>query len=81
MGARLSEDEVQRALDFCVHLFSPTTPEQHESVRRRLVAAVGVDDAEHQGELEEEAVFVPEQGPRAAVDDNNEGRQIGRAHV
>ncbi|KAI8992929.1 FAD/NAD-P-binding domain-containing protein [Trametes punicea] len=36
MGARLSEDEVQRALDFCVHLFDPTTPEQHESVRRKL---------------------------------------------
>ncbi|KAI0674899.1 FAD/NAD-P-binding domain-containing protein [Trametes maxima] len=36
MGARLSENEVQRALDFCVHLFDPTTPEQHESVRRKL---------------------------------------------
>jgi len=36
MGARLSEDELQRALDFCVHLFSPTTPEQHELVRKRL---------------------------------------------
>ena len=37
MGARLSEDEIQRALDFCVHLFDPTTPEQHEFVRRRLL--------------------------------------------
>ncbi len=37
MGARLSEDEVQRALDFCVNLFSPTTPEQHESVRSKLL--------------------------------------------
>ncbi|KAI0332267.1 FAD/NAD-P-binding domain-containing protein [Cubamyces sp. BRFM 1775] len=36
MGARLSEDEVQRALDFCVHLFDPTTPEQLENVRRKL---------------------------------------------
>ncbi|TBU24654.1 FAD/NAD(P)-binding domain-containing protein [Dichomitus squalens] len=36
MGTRLSEDEVQRALDFCVHLFDPTTPEQHESVRQKL---------------------------------------------
>lgn len=36
MGKRLSEDEVQRALDFCVNLFNPTTPEQHESVRRKL---------------------------------------------
>ncbi|KAI0779599.1 FAD/NAD-P-binding domain-containing protein [Fomes fomentarius] len=41
MGARLSEDEVQRALDFCVHLFDPTTPEQHESVRRKLEIATG----------------------------------------
>lgn len=36
MGKRLSEDEVQRALDFCVHLFNPTTPEQHEATRRHL---------------------------------------------
>lgn len=42
MGARLSEDEVQRALDFCVHLFDPTTPEQHESVRRKLEIATGI---------------------------------------
>ncbi|KAI0633487.1 hypothetical protein C8Q77DRAFT_791625 [Trametes polyzona] len=42
MGARLSEDEVQRALDFCVHLFDPTTPEQHESVRRKLEQASGL---------------------------------------
>ena len=39
MGTRLSEDEVQRALDFCVHLFDPTTPEQHEAVRRKLEIA------------------------------------------
>ncbi|OSD04122.1 FAD/NAD(P)-binding domain-containing protein [Trametes coccinea BRFM310] len=42
MGARLSEDEVQRALDFCVHLFDPTTPEQHETVRRKLEVACGL---------------------------------------
>lgn len=36
MGAKLSEDEVQRALDFCVNLFSPTTPEQHAAVRDKL---------------------------------------------
>ncbi|KAH9485155.1 Flavin-dependent halogenase armH1 [Psilocybe cubensis] len=30
MGARLSETELQRSLDFCVNLFNPTTPEQHE---------------------------------------------------
>ncbi|KAH9832102.1 uncharacterized protein C8Q71DRAFT_861384 [Rhodofomes roseus] len=32
----LSEDELQQALDFCMHLVDPTTPEQHESVRRTL---------------------------------------------
>lgn len=30
MGARLSESELQKSLDFCVNLFNPTTPEQHE---------------------------------------------------
>ena len=30
MGARLSETELQKSLDFCVNLFNPTTPEQHE---------------------------------------------------
>ncbi|CDO75697.1 hypothetical protein BN946_scf184585.g10 [Trametes cinnabarina] len=42
MGARLSEDEVQRALDFCVHLFDPTTPAQHDAVRRKLEVASGL---------------------------------------
>lgn len=36
MGARLEEDELQHALDFCVHLFDPTTPEQHAHVRAAL---------------------------------------------
>ena len=34
MGARLSETELQKSLDFCVNLFSPTTPEQHECLSR-----------------------------------------------
>ncbi|KAJ8488641.1 hypothetical protein ONZ51_g3445 [Trametes cubensis] len=45
MGARLSEDEVQKALDFCVHLFDPTTPEQVENVRRKLEQASEVAKA------------------------------------
>jgi flavine halogenase len=32
MGTRLSENELQKSLDFCVNLFSPTSPEQHERV-------------------------------------------------
>lgn len=30
MGARLSENELQKSLDFCVKLFDPTTPEDHQ---------------------------------------------------
>ncbi|KAF9268722.1 FAD/NAD(P)-binding domain-containing protein [Marasmius fiardii PR-910] len=30
MGSRLSESELQKSLDFCVNLFNPTTPEQHQ---------------------------------------------------
>ncbi|KAI0698239.1 hypothetical protein BC835DRAFT_1335198 [Cytidiella melzeri] len=44
MGKKLSEDEVQLALDFCVNLFSPTTPEQHEAVRRRITESHWVPD-------------------------------------
>jgi flavine halogenase len=47
MGKKLSEDEVQRALDFCVNLFSPTTPEQHENVRRKILESQWVPD-EHE---------------------------------
>ena len=32
MGAHLSEDELQKSLDFCMSLFNPTTPEQHEKI-------------------------------------------------
>lgn len=34
VGARLSETELQKSLDFCVNLFNPTTPEQHENLHR-----------------------------------------------
>ncbi|CAK5265597.1 unnamed protein product [Mycena citricolor] len=32
MGKQLSETELQRSLDFCLNIFNPTTPEQHEHV-------------------------------------------------
>ena len=44
MGKTLSEDEVQRALDFCVNIFSPTTPEQHEIVKRKILESQWVPD-------------------------------------
>ncbi|KAF8639517.1 hypothetical protein AX17_001422 [Amanita inopinata Kibby_2008] len=34
MGTRLSESELQKSLDFCVNLFNPTSPEQHERLSR-----------------------------------------------
>ncbi|TRM69173.1 hypothetical protein BD626DRAFT_473188 [Schizophyllum amplum] len=34
VGIRLSEDELQQSLDFCAHLFNPTTPEQHAALAR-----------------------------------------------
>ncbi|KAF5386114.1 hypothetical protein D9615_002277 [Tricholomella constricta] len=34
MGKRLSETELQKSLDFCVNLFNPTSPEQHERLSR-----------------------------------------------
>ncbi|KAF9010477.1 FAD binding domain-containing protein, partial [Cyathus striatus] len=34
MGTRLSEWELQKSLDFCVNLFNPTSPEQHERLLR-----------------------------------------------
>jgi flavine halogenase len=34
MGARLSETELQNSLNFCVNLFNPTSPEQHERVAK-----------------------------------------------
>ncbi|RDB25192.1 Sulochrin halogenase [Hypsizygus marmoreus] len=35
MGARLSETELQKSLDFCVNLFNPTSPEDHDRLSRR----------------------------------------------
>ncbi|KAE9409345.1 putative halogenase [Gymnopus androsaceus JB14] len=42
MGSRLSESELQRSLDFCVNLFNPTSPEEHQESSRR---AHGCDEA------------------------------------
>ncbi|KAJ7244197.1 hypothetical protein B0H12DRAFT_814044 [Mycena haematopus] len=36
MGKLLSETELQKSLDFCVNLFNPTTPEQHDRVARKV---------------------------------------------
>jgi len=36
MGRRLSEDELQQALDFCGKAFNPTSPDDHHAVERFL---------------------------------------------
>jgi len=36
MGRRLSEDELQQALDFCGKTFNPTSPDDHHAVERFL---------------------------------------------
>ena len=36
MGHRLSEDEVQQALDFCGKLFAPTSPDEHRAAEGAL---------------------------------------------
>lgn len=36
MGRRLSEDELQQALDFCGKLFAPTSPEEHRAAEKLL---------------------------------------------
>ncbi|KAF9476349.1 FAD binding domain-containing protein [Pholiota conissans] len=71
MGARLSETELQKSLDFCVNLFNPTTPEQHEHLSRSNsiakefldVAAPVVDPS-----MFEETLFVS----RTAREDSSE---------
>jgi hypothetical protein len=64
MGARLSETELQKSLDFCVNLFNPTTPEQHNRLHRRVdmkelldVASPLVDPAIFEGTLNVENSF------------------------
>ena len=36
MGRRLSEDELQQALDFCGKLFAPTSPDEHRAAETLL---------------------------------------------
>lgn len=50
MGHRISEDELQRALDFCGKIFSPTTPEEHQAAKT-LLDACEHDDGDSSGEL------------------------------
>jgi len=45
VGKALTEDELQKTMDFCSHLFAPTDPEMHSSVKARLDPSLTSPDA------------------------------------
>lgn len=55
MGTRLSETELQKSLDFCVNLFNPTSPEEHEQLLRS--GGIGKELLDVTGPLVNPAMF------------------------
>ncbi|KAG1762096.1 putative halogenase [Suillus occidentalis] len=45
VGKALTEDELQKTMDFCRHLFAPTNPEMHSAVKARLDPSLTSPDA------------------------------------
>ncbi|KAG2342279.1 FAD/NAD(P)-binding domain-containing protein [Suillus weaverae] len=45
VGKALTEDELQKTMDFCRHLFAPTDPEMHSAVKARLDPTLTSPDA------------------------------------
>ncbi|KZV76790.1 FAD/NAD(P)-binding domain-containing protein [Peniophora sp. CONT] len=45
LGPCATEEEIQRALDFCTDLFTPTSPSEHAAVRTRIAAMSVADSA------------------------------------
>ncbi|KAG2136715.1 putative halogenase [Suillus clintonianus] len=45
VGKTLTEDELQKTMDFCRHIFAPTDPEMHSAVKARLDPALTSPDA------------------------------------
>ncbi|KAG1886509.1 putative halogenase [Suillus subluteus] len=45
VGKALTEDELQKTMDFCRHLFAPTDPEMHSAVKARLDPSLTSPDA------------------------------------
>ncbi|KAG2104374.1 putative halogenase [Suillus discolor] len=45
VGKALTEDELQKTMDFCGHLFAPTDPEMHSAVKARLDPSLTSPDA------------------------------------
>ncbi|KAG1850803.1 putative halogenase [Suillus subalutaceus] len=67
VGKALTEDELQKTMDFCRHLFAPTDPEMHSAVKARLDPSLTSPDAPVMtesdidrllGDADEEAKFV-----------------------
>jgi hypothetical protein len=76
MGTRLSETELQKSLDFCVNLFNPTSPEQHERLHRS--GGIGKELLDVSGPLVNPAMFedslhVGTRGASGATDDSKIG--------
>ncbi|KAG1901077.1 putative halogenase [Suillus fuscotomentosus] len=45
VGKTLTEDELQKTMDFCRHIFAPTDPEMHSAVKSRLDPTLTSPDA------------------------------------
>ncbi|KIK43258.1 hypothetical protein CY34DRAFT_791518 [Suillus luteus UH-Slu-Lm8-n1] len=52
VGKTLTEDELQKTMDFCRHLFAPTDPEMHSAVKARLDPTLTSPDAPVMAECE-----------------------------
>ncbi|KAJ2916304.1 hypothetical protein MD484_g4125, partial [Candolleomyces efflorescens] len=72
MGARLSETELQKSLDFCINLFTPTIPDEHERVIRSSPICAELMDVGtpllHPSVLESALTLVESSSPSKADD-------------
>ncbi|KAG1776887.1 putative halogenase [Suillus placidus] len=57
VGKALTEDELQKTMDFCRHLFAPTDPEMHSAVKARLDPTLTSPDAPVMTECEVDRLF------------------------
>ena len=76
MGARLSETELQKSLDFCINLFNPTIPDEHERVSKRSPICAELMDVGtpliHPSVLESALSLVTESSSSSKTDDAEE---------
>lgn len=67
----LTEDEVQKAMDFCVNVFAPTDPTVHDEVRKRIDQRL-LDD--------EQPVMMPEEIEKAVGASDQEAANVLKKH-